>query len=87
MPSEGFSALQVGCYSPLWIKMAVWRTFLEFELAGSGVAAGQPIATIMAVWHASNKKKCAERPLLSAAGCHTRPDHSREWFAERRKAL
>jgi hypothetical protein len=29
----------VGCDSPLQIVMAVWCTFLRFELAGSGVAA------------------------------------------------
>jgi hypothetical protein len=29
----------------------------------------------------------AKRPLFSAEGCHTRPDHSAEQFAEDRSAL
>jgi hypothetical protein len=51
--SEGFSALEknavmfsednaahpVGCDNPLQIVMAVWHTFLKFELAGSGMTA------------------------------------------------
>jgi len=41
----------------------------------------------MAVRHVSNLKKCAKWPLLSAAGCHTRPDHPAEYFAVGRRAL
>ncbi len=32
-------------------------------------------------------KKYTKRPLLSAEGCQTRPDHSAEKFAEGRRAL
>jgi hypothetical protein len=40
MSSEGYPAHPVGCNRQLKIKMAVWRTFfLNFELAGWGVAA------------------------------------------------
>jgi hypothetical protein len=41
----------------------------------------------MAVLPVSNLKKCAKRPLLSAEGCHTLPDHSAVMFAEGRMAL
>ncbi len=39
----------------------------EFKLSGSGVTA--------LCW----QKWCTKRPLLSAEGCHTRPDHSAEY--------
>jgi len=38
----------------------------------------------MAVWCVANFKKGRQHPLLSAAGCHTRPDHSAELLAEGR---
>jgi hypothetical protein len=67
--SEGNAAHPFRCDSPLQIVMAIWRTFLKFELAGSGADYGLPQIL---------KKKSAKRPLLSAAGCHTQPDHSAE---------
>jgi hypothetical protein len=51
---EGNVAHPVRCDSPLQIKMAVWRTFFEFELAGLGVTAR---CRVMAVWCALNLKK------------------------------
>ncbi len=39
MSSEGCAAHPVGYNSPLQIKMAIWRPFFEFELAGLGVGA------------------------------------------------
>jgi hypothetical protein len=42
----------------------------------------------MDVWHTSKfKKKGAKQQLLSAAGCHTRPDLPAEYFAEGRMVL
>jgi hypothetical protein len=39
MSSKGYAAYPVGYNSPLKIKMAIWRPFFEFELAGPGVGA------------------------------------------------
>ncbi len=61
-PHRGFPTLPVGCHSPLWIKMAVWRTFLEFELAGSGVATRWKLHIIVRF---KLKKKCDKQTLHS----------------------
>jgi hypothetical protein len=54
-PSEGNVAHPVRCDSPLQIEMSIWRTFLKFELARSGVTAR---CRVMAIWLASLKKVC-----------------------------
>ncbi len=42
---------------------------------------------VMAVWRHQILKKKPKRPLLYAAGFHTRPDHSAEYIADGRRAL
>jgi hypothetical protein len=57
--------------------MIVWRKiFFEFELAGSGEVAPCKLEWLFGALQIL--KKCAKRPLLSAAGFHTEPDHSSE---------
>jgi hypothetical protein len=46
----------VSCNSPLQMKMDIWLTFFEFELAG-------PLQTIMAVWRGSNLKKVRQTAI------------------------
>jgi hypothetical protein len=74
--SEGNAAHQVVCDSLLQIEMAVWRSFFEFELAGSGVTACLQI--VMAFWRASNKKKTRPMAITICSGLSHRPDHSAE---------
>jgi hypothetical protein len=58
--------------------MAIWRLFCEFELS-IGLEL-EPAADYNGCFARFNKflKKYAKRPVLSAAGCNTRPDHSAE---------
>ena len=51
MFSEVNAAHPAGCDSSMKIALAVWRTFLEFELLGW---CGSLLLTIIAVWRASN---------------------------------
>ncbi len=64
-----------------FIKVVMSRSF---RAVACYVAA---LVTILAVWRASILKKCSKRTLLSAAGSHTRIDHSAEKFAQDRRVL
>ncbi len=66
MSSECYPAHSVGIYSPLLIKMAVWRYFLIFEFFGSCVAACCKLLYNGCLARFKFKKKCAKRPILSA---------------------
>jgi hypothetical protein len=68
--SEGCDDHLVGYNSPLQIKVAIWHTFSEFEHVESGVDYNGSLARL------NFFKKCVKRSLLSAVGCHTRPNHS-----------
>jgi hypothetical protein len=71
--AEGNAAHPVGCDSPLQIVMAIWHSFLNLNLLGP---VWQPAAYYNGCLVLFKFfKKCAKRPILSAAGCHTRSDH------------
>jgi hypothetical protein len=78
--SEGSAAHPVGNNRPLQMKMAIRRTFFEFELNGSG----SQLKTIVLSGALQILKKLAKPPIV---GSHTRPDHTAKYFAEGRRAL
>jgi len=59
----------VGCDSPLQIVMAVWHTFFKFEVCQTAITICSALSRL--IEQVQILKKYAERPLLSAEGCHT----------------
>ncbi len=76
MASEGCAAHPVGYNSPLQIEIAVWRTFFEFELVGSGV--GAPFILQWLFGALQIKIKVRQMAIFICSGLRTQPDHSAE---------